>query len=142
MVPRNWNCSQVTRWLLSFNKNQQVLNIFTTGSYPTFRKLFQHLQYVHNGQSNFKVRCELGPLCGTRYTNFKAYKAHVYREHVNLLDEDLCKQEVQFDTGTHTNKVSLSTYDDAQLHFGIQENDLEDNGSENEGESDDETSFC
>ncbi len=30
MDPRRWNCSQVIQWLSSFNKNQHVLDIFTS----------------------------------------------------------------------------------------------------------------
>jgi hypothetical protein len=58
-----------------------------------YRELFRHLQYVHNEQSDFKIRCELGPLCGRIYSTFAGYKAHIYREHIDLLDKDLCKKK-------------------------------------------------
>ncbi|CAM4807706.1 unnamed protein product [Rotaria magnacalcarata] len=141
MDPRSWNCSQVTQWLFTFNKNKQVLDIFTTGSFPTFRKLFQHLQYVHNGQSNFKIRCELGTLCGTIYSTFNAYKTHIYREHLNLLDENLCRQPIQLDTEACDN-ISSSTCGVSYLDFDIQINDAEDEFQDEQTEPDDDTSIC
>ncbi|CAF2112263.1 unnamed protein product [Rotaria magnacalcarata] len=111
------------------------------GSFPTFRKLFQHLQYVHNGQSNFKIRCELGTLCGTIYSTFNAYKTHIYREHLNLLDENLCRQSIQLDTEACDN-ISSSTCGVSYLDFDIQINDAEDEFQDEQTEPDDDTSIC
>ncbi|CAF4397254.1 unnamed protein product [Rotaria socialis] len=111
------------------------------GSFPTFRKLFQHLQYVHNGQPNFKIRCELGTLCGTIYSTFNAYKTHIYREHLNLLDENLCRQPIQLDTEACDN-ISSSTCGVPYLDFDIQINDAEDEFQDEQTELDDDTSIC
>ena len=112
------------------------------GPFPTFRKLFQHLQYVHNGQPNFKIQCELGPLCGTIYSTFNAYKTHIYREHLNLLDENLYEKTTQPDIKASSNDTSSSTYDDMHLDFDIRINDAEDELQDNQTEIDDDTSIC
>ncbi|CAF1288888.1 unnamed protein product [Rotaria magnacalcarata] len=110
------------------------------GSFPTFRKLFQHLQYVHNGQPNFKIRCELGTLCGTIYSTFNAYKTYIYREHLNLLNENLCRQPIQLDAEACDN-ISSSTCDVPYLDFDIQINDAEDEFQDEQTELDDDTSI-
>ncbi len=66
-----------------------------TKLYYTFRKLFQHLQYVHNEQSNFKIRCEHGLLRGEIYSTLAGYKGHIYREHKDLSDEYLSEELYQ-----------------------------------------------
>ncbi len=73
----------------SFHENQEVLDTFFA------HKLFQHLHYVHNEQPNFKIRCELRPLCGAKYSTFAGYKVHIYREHKDLSDEDLSEKLYQ-----------------------------------------------
>ncbi len=63
--------------------------------YYTFRKLFQHWHYVHNEQSNIKIRCEHGPLCGAIDSTFAGYKGPIYKEHKDLSDENLCEKLYQ-----------------------------------------------
>jgi hypothetical protein len=109
--------------------------------YYTFRKLFRHLQYVHNGQSSFKIRCELGPLCGTIYSTFAGYKTHIYREHKALFNEDLCEEELQLDTNTHDNGTSPPIFSDA-LDLDTQTNDINDELNETDKETDDEDVIC
>lgn len=111
------------------------------GPFRTFRKLFQHLQYVHNGQSNFKIRCELGPLCGTIYSTFSAYKTHIYREHLDLLNEDLCRQSMQLDADA-CDHMSSSTCGDPYLDFDIQINDAGDELLDETTELDDDANIC
>jgi hypothetical protein len=106
--------------------------------YWEYRELFRHLQYVHNGQSEFKIRCELGPLCGRIYSTFAGYKAHIYREHTDLLDKDLCKQGIQTDTNAHDDETLLSTSYDTQLDFDIEIHDVEDERNEIERETDED----
>ncbi len=93
---------------------------------------------MHNGQSDFKIRCELGPLCGRIYSNFAGYKAHIYREHIDLLDKDLCKQEIQIDTNAHDDETLLSTSYDTQLDFDTETHDVEDERNEIERETDED----
>ena len=50
---------------------------------------------MHNGESNFKIRCELESLCGGLYSTFASCKAHNNREHVNLLYTTLYGEEVK-----------------------------------------------
>lgn len=103
--------------------------------YYAFRELFRHLQLVHNGQSDFKIRCELEPSCGNIYSTFSAYKGHIYREHKGLLDNDLCKTG-----GTHIHtkivddKAPAPTSYDIQLDFNSQVHDIEDEQNEEEEE--------
>jgi hypothetical protein len=106
--------------------------------YYTFRQLFQHLQYVHNGESNFTIRREVGPLCGGIYSTFAGYKAHIYREHTALLNDDLNKQGIPIDTNTHDDETSSATYHDAHFDFDTETNDIEDEQNETERETDDE----
>jgi hypothetical protein len=110
--------------------------------YYTFRKLFQHLRYAHSGQSNFKIRCELDSLCGTIYSTFAGYKAHIYREHKALLNEDLCEEETQLDTNTHDNETSLPIFSDAYLDLDTQTSDINDELNETDKETDDEDIVC
>ncbi len=85
--------------------------------YYKFRELFKHLQYLQNEQSNFKVRCELRPLCGTIYSTFMGYKGHIYREHKDFLNEDLYEKQMQLDTNTHDNEASSTTFSNTHSKF-------------------------
>ncbi|CAF3814214.1 unnamed protein product [Adineta steineri] len=142
MDPRQWTCSQVIQWLSSFNKNKQVLDVFTRKPYCKFIDLFKHIQYVHNGQLDFKVRCELAPLCGRIYSTFAAYKGHIYRQHVDLLNEDLYRKEVQIITDTHDDKTLLATNYATQSDFNMQIYDGENEEDESEEEIEDEDTIC
>ncbi|CAM4838394.1 unnamed protein product [Rotaria magnacalcarata] len=117
MDPRQWNCVQVSKWLSSFSTNQQVINTFIK-PHCTFRKLFKHIQYIHLGEPNFKIRCELGITCGTTYSSFSGYKAHIYREHTTLLNVEPRKQEVQ----SYTDAANDETLDDICVDFDMERN--------------------
>ncbi|CAF4156015.1 unnamed protein product, partial [Adineta steineri] len=97
-----------------------------------------HIWYVHNGQLDFKVRCELGPLCGRIYSTFPAYKGHIYRQHVDLLNEDLYRKEVQIITNTHDDETLLATNYATQSDFNMQIYDGENEEDKSEEEIDDE----
>lgn len=107
-----------------------------------FRELFKHIQYAHNGQLDFKIRCELGPLCGSIYSSFSGYKGHIYREHTDLLNEDLHVQQEHHDINTHNEETILSTIYDTQSDFDIQINDEEVEECETDVETDDEDIIC
>ena len=97
----------------------------------TFRKLFKHIQYIHLGEPNFKIRCELGMTCGTTYSSFSGYKAHIYREHTTLLDVEPRKQEVQ----SYTDAANDETLDDICVDFDMERNhETEEELSENESQ--------
>ncbi|CAF4089530.1 unnamed protein product [Rotaria magnacalcarata] len=98
----------------------------------------KHLQFVHNGQSDFKVRCELGPLCGNTYSTFTGYKTHIYREHTDLLDNASCKQEILIDTNTRDNETAIATSYDAQLDADNLMHNVEDERDQIESEIDDD----
>ncbi|CAF1322994.1 unnamed protein product [Adineta steineri] len=140
MDPRQWTCSQVIEWLSSFNKNKQVLDVFTRKPYYEFAELFKHIQYVHNGQLDFKVRCELGPLCGRVYSTFAGYKSHIYREHADLLNKDLYRKEMQITTDTHDDEILSATNYATQsvVNTQIYDGENEQDESERETETDDE----
>ncbi len=63
--------------------------------YYTLRKLFQHLHYVYNEQSNFKIQCKHGALCGAIYSTYAGYKCRIYREHKDFPHEELCEELYQ-----------------------------------------------
>ncbi|CAM4849746.1 unnamed protein product [Rotaria magnacalcarata] len=102
----------------------------------TFRKLFKHIRYVHGRQGNFKVRCELGPLCGTTYSTFATYKSHIYREHGDILDENSCQEAIQVEKNTDNDDTLVSICDETDVDFQIELNDLEDEQSAVEEEID------
>jgi hypothetical protein len=77
--------------------------------YYAFLELLRHLQFAHNGQSDFKVQCELGPLYGNIYSTFAGYKTHIYRDHRDLLGNDLCKQGMHLNANTHNSQTLPST---------------------------------
>ncbi|CAF4362548.1 unnamed protein product [Rotaria magnacalcarata] len=130
MDPRQWNCVQVSKWLSSFSTNQQVINTFIKPP-CTFRKLFNHIQYIHLGEPNFKIRCELGITCGTTYSSFSGYKAHIYKEHTTLLNVEPRKQDVQ----SYTDAANDETLDDICLDFDMERNhETEEELSENESQ--------
>ncbi|CAF3993437.1 unnamed protein product [Rotaria magnacalcarata] len=102
----------------------------------TFRKLFKHIRYVHGRQGNFKVRCELGPLCGTTYSTFATYKSHIYREHGDILDENSCQEAIQVEKNTDNDDTLVSICDETDVDFQIELNDVEDEQSAVEEEID------
>ncbi|CAF4196456.1 unnamed protein product, partial [Adineta steineri] len=110
--------------------------------YYEFAELFKHIQYVHNGQLDFKVRCELGPLCGRIYSTFAGYKSHIYRQHVDLLNKDLNRKEVQIITDTHDDEILLATNYATQSDFNMQIYDGENEEDESEEEIEDEDTIC
>ena len=105
-------------------------------SYNTFRKLFQHIRYVRNGDPNFKIRSELGPLCGTIYSTFSSYKAHIYREHTDLINEHPQKLDSQSHLMIHGDERSTSTDYDTTIDFHIELDEIEDEENETEEEAD------
>lgn len=101
--------------------------------YCAFRDLFKHIQYFHNGQSNFNVRCELSPLCNQVYGTFAGYKSHIYREHRDLIDTSSDKNAGALYLKILDGGTSVSANDRVQVDLDIQvHEDLEQTESDNE----------
>ncbi|CAF4094505.1 unnamed protein product [Rotaria magnacalcarata] len=108
----------------------------------TFRKLFKHLQYVHIGEANFKIRCELGPLCGTLYSTFASYKTHIYREHADILEETTGIEEVPRDPNICNDAASNLTCNVTDLGSDSEIDDMEDVENEEDEDTDVDDIIC
>ncbi|CAF1357077.1 unnamed protein product [Adineta steineri] len=54
--------------------------------FQNYPKLFAHIRDEHREESPFSIRCELGMMCGSRYSSYDSYRRHIYRCHRSLLD--------------------------------------------------------
>ena len=53
--------------------------------FASFKTLFRHIGLFHQNDPSFRYSCDVNASCGFSYTTYAAYKAHVYRHHVDLL---------------------------------------------------------
>ncbi|CAF2114746.1 unnamed protein product [Rotaria magnacalcarata] len=108
----------------------------------TFRKLFTQLQHIHNGKAHLKIRCELGPLCGTIYSTFASYKTHIYREHVDILEEIIYQEEVPLDPNIGNDATSILTCNATDLGTDSEIHDMKDVENEEEEDTDADDLIC
>jgi hypothetical protein len=53
--------------------------------FASFKALFRHIGLFHQNDPSFRYSCDINASCGSSYATYAAYKAHVYRHHVDLL---------------------------------------------------------
>ncbi|CAF2577149.1 unnamed protein product [Rotaria sp. Silwood2] len=56
----------------------------SSSAFHNYRTLFTHIRHEHREESSFNIRCELGALCGSRYSSFDSYRNHIYCCHRSL----------------------------------------------------------
>ncbi|CAF4338949.1 unnamed protein product, partial [Rotaria magnacalcarata] len=123
-------------------KNLTILaKRFSIGSSWNFL-LAVTLQHIHNGKAHLKIRCELGPLCGTIYSTFASYKTHIYREHVDILEEIIYQEEVPLDPNIGNDATSILTCNATDLGTDSEIHDMKDVENEEEEDTDADDLIC
>ncbi|XP_049341205.1 uncharacterized protein LOC111192620 isoform X1 [Astyanax mexicanus] len=94
-------------------------------------KYLRHLQYFHENEPNFSVRCGLDNGCPNVYKKISSFKVHIFRKHKsvkrNLDEEHKLQYEIEdveedCDEIVHTELLSdkLSHFtENVQKHFGL-----------------------
>jgi hypothetical protein len=75
------------------------------------------------------------------YSSFAAYKTHIYRAHIDLLDKTLSEEGRQLDSNTYDDRVIPPTLSNTHLNVDSQTNDIDDQSNETERETDEEIIF-
>ncbi|CAF1396015.1 unnamed protein product, partial [Didymodactylos carnosus] len=83
--------------------------------------LFSHLSAYNYCEPDFKLSCALSSKCGKTYSTYSPFKSHVYRQHSNLLQNQI--EVTETTTDVNDDLLVESLRDDQEIHNHEQERD-------------------
>lgn len=83
---------------------------FTIRKFPSFVKLFYHIGRFHRNDVSFRITCNLSPSCGSSYRSYAGYKAHLYRNHRDMMQATRTSS-IQYPPDSQGDFVQLKPHD-------------------------------